>query len=196
MATKQSERSSSTTDPFRMLERDHRKVERLLEQLGDDPDEPELSQLVSQLVSELQLHMSFEEEQIYPLVQQLDGEMAEEAETEHRLAREGLEKLTSLAGAPGFGAAVEMVKGGITHHVEEEEGEMFPKLRRELDGERASALAASLLEAKQAAGLEMDDMSGMEDASKEELMEMAKERGIEGRSSMTKAELLEALAGG
>jgi hemerythrin superfamily protein len=196
MATKQSDGRSSTTDPFRMLERDHRKVERLLEQLGEDPEEPQLSQLVSQLSAELQLHMSFEEEQIYPLVQQLDGEMAEEAETEHRLAREGLEKLTSLAGAPGFGAAVEMVKGGITHHVEEEEGEMFPKLRRELDGERASALAASLLEAKQAAGLEMDDMSGMEDASKEELMEMAKERGIEGRSSMTKAELLEALAGG
>jgi hemerythrin superfamily protein len=194
MATKQSERSSSTTDPFRMLERDHRKVERLLEQLGDDPDEPELSQLVSQLVSELQLHMSFEEEQIYPLLKGIDGEMAEEAETEHRLAREGLEKLTSLAGAPGFGAVVEMVKGGITHHVEEEEGEMFPKLRRELDGQRTSALATSLLEAKQAAGLAVDDMSALEDASKEELMEMAKERGIEGRSSMTKAELLDALA--
>jgi hemerythrin superfamily protein len=194
MATKQSERSSSTTDPFRMLERDHRKVERLLEQLGDDPDEPELSQLVSQLVSELQLHMSFEEEQIYPLLRGIDGEMAEEAETEHRLAREGLEKLTSLAGAPGFGAVVEMVKGGITHHVEEEEGEMFPKLRRELDGQRTSALATSLLEAKQAAGLAVDDMSALEDASKEELMEMAKERGIEGRSSMTKAELLDALA--
>jgi hemerythrin superfamily protein len=194
MATKQSDRSSSTTDPFRMLERDHRKVERLLEQLGDDPDEPELSQLVSQLVSELQLHMSFEEEQIYPLLKGLDGEMAEEAETEHRLAREGLEKLTSLAGAPGFGAVVEMVKGGITHHVEEEEGEMFPKLRRELDGERTSALATSLLEAKQAAGLAVDDVSALEDASKEELMEMAKERGVEGRSSMTKAELLDALA--
>jgi hemerythrin superfamily protein len=194
MATKQSDRSSSTTDPFRMLERDHRKVERLLEQLGDDPDEPELSQLVSQLVSELQLHMSFEEEQIYPLLRGIDGEMAEEAETEHRLAREGLEKLTSLAGAPGFGAVVEMVKGGITHHVEEEEGEMFPKLRRELDGQRTSALATSLLEAKQAAGLAVDDMSALEDASKEELMEMAKERGIEGRSSMTKAELLDALA--
>jgi hemerythrin superfamily protein len=194
MATKQSARSSSTTDPFRMLERDHRKVERLLEQLGDDPDEPELSQLVSQLVSELQLHMSFEEEQIYPLLRGIDGEMAEEAETEHRLAREGLEKLTSLAGAPGFGAVVEMVKGGITHHVEEEEGEMFPKLRRELDGQRTSALATSLLEAKQAAGLAVDDMSALEDASKEELMEMAKERGIEGRSSMTKAELLDALA--
>ena len=186
---------STTNDPFRMLERDHRKVERLLEKLGEDPEEPELSELVTQLGAELQLHMSFEEEQVYPLLASLDGEMAEEAETEHRLAREGLEKLMSMAGAPGFGAVVEMVKGGITHHVEEEEGEMFPRLRKELDSDRTRQLAEALLEAKSAAGMMSEEMTDLESATKEELMEMAKERGIEGRSSMTKKQLIDAMSG-
>jgi len=47
--------------------------------------------------------------------EQLDHETAEEAEIEHGLAREGITKLNELVSAPGFGAAVEMLKGGIGH---------------------------------------------------------------------------------
>jgi iron-sulfur cluster repair protein YtfE (RIC family) len=189
------DRRSNGRDPFTMLERDHRKVERILQQLSDDPDEQQRSELVGTLRAELQLHLSFEEDQLYPLLARIDREAADEANTEHQLAREGLAKLESLAGAPGFGAVVEMVKAGIAHHVEEEENEVFPKMRRELEREQIDALAETLTEAKRAAGMNGDDAAALEEASKDELLQMAKERGIEGRTSMTKKELIDVLSG-
>ena len=78
----------------------------------------------------LTAHMDLEESIVYPSVREAVGqEDEEEAEVEHRLAREGLDKLNSLVDVPGFGAAVEMLKGGIMHHVEEEENELLPDLK-------------------------------------------------------------------
>ena len=67
---------------------------------------------------------------------------------------------------------VDMVTAGISHHVEDEEKEALPKLRKSL-------------------GLAGGSSSG--EPTKEELYEQAKEAGIEGRSTMSKAELAEAV---
>ena len=117
-------------DPFSLLELDHRHVAQLLDQLGDSKPGPERERAVKDLEESLAAHMKFEELKVYPLVvTEIGAEAAKEAETEHGLARDGLAKVVELVAEPGFGAAVESLKAGITHHVEEEEGEMFPKLR-------------------------------------------------------------------
>jgi hemerythrin superfamily protein len=85
-----------------------------------------------------------------------------------------------------------MLKGGISHHVEEEEKEIFPELRKNVAKDRQSDLAIDLQSAKQAAGMPPVDPAS---ATKEELMQAAAEAGIEGRSSMTKDQLAKALAG-
>jgi iron-sulfur cluster repair protein YtfE (RIC family) len=114
-------------DPLKALEQDHRMVEQLFDQLAE-AGEDEQATLVEQLREALVLHMSIEEEHLYPLVRDTVGdEEAAEAETEHELARTGLDQLTELTGQPGFDAALEMVKAGIEHHVQEEEGEIFPE---------------------------------------------------------------------
>lgn len=177
-------------DVLSMLESDHRRVEQLLEELVSSEPGPEREQLVSKLTTSLQLHMEFEEQALYPLLQRIDGEMEQEAEVEHTLARDGLSKLSELSATPGFGAAVDMLKGGISHHVEDEEQEAFPKLRSEVDGAELEQLGAKLMQTKAAAGTLAEDLAT---ATKDELMDMAKDAEIEGRSSMTADELRAAL---
>ena len=123
-------------DPMTMLKKDHRDVERLLERLGD-AEGSERHQLLEVLDRSLQLHMRMEEELLYPLVPQIeDQETEQEAEIEHGLARDGVSKLRALVDAPGFGAAVDMLKGGISHHVEEEETSLLPAMKKGLGKER------------------------------------------------------------
>ena len=132
---------------------------------------------------------SFEEAQIYPLTRQvLDDETVEEANTEHQLAREGIGKLGELLSEPGFGAAVSMVQGGIKHHLEEEEGDIFPAIRRDLKAEQQAHLTRRLLDIKREAGLLADSL---EHANKDDLVDIATELGLDAKSSMTKAELSE-----
>jgi hemerythrin superfamily protein len=177
-------------DVFTMLETDHRTVESLLADIAASEQGPEREALVVKLTQALQLHMQFEEGEVYPLLQQVDGEMEQEAEVEHQLARDGLAKMTELVAAPGFGAAVEMVKAGISHHVEEEEQEAFPKLRSSCDQAAVKQLGQTLLRRKAEAGTLSDDLEG---ASKGVLSEIAEQLGVDGRSSMTQAELIAAI---
>jgi hemerythrin superfamily protein len=150
------------------LEAQHRQVEDLFAQLEEAEDAATQQPLVDELVSSLKKHMEIEETQVYPEVAKLDGEMEQEAEIEHQLGRDGMTKLQELIGQPGFGAAVAMLEAGISHHVEEEENEVFPKLREAL-GFPAT------------------------DTTKRDLYKRAQAAGIEGRSSMTKDELAEAV---
>jgi hemerythrin-like domain-containing protein len=129
-------------DPIAMLKADHREAAAMLKSLNES-EKPSATrrQTTAKLVEALQLHMQIEESLVYPLVAARVGpEESEEAETEHGLAREGLEKMSELVDEPGFGAAVAMVTAGIKHHVKEEETDVFPALKSELDREELSAL--------------------------------------------------------
>jgi hypothetical protein len=119
-------------DVFTMLRNDHRHVEDLA-RVGESEDGAERRVMIEELTRALALHMRFEEQQLYPLLADLDTEMAEEAEIEHGLARESLSKLGEPAAAPGFGAAVDTLTGGIGHHMKDEETELFPRLRLAFD---------------------------------------------------------------
>ncbi|HEX2784349.1 MAG TPA: hemerythrin domain-containing protein [Ilumatobacteraceae bacterium] len=103
--------------------------------------------------SHVETHMQLEETILYPAVKKLVGEEdEEEAEIEHGLAREGLAKMMSMLTVPGFGAAVEMLKGGIEHHVEEEETEILPALKESLPRAEWLALGDAIAKAKAEAG--------------------------------------------
>jgi hemerythrin superfamily protein len=176
------------TEVLKMLEADHRHVEGLFESLRSTDDPAEREQLVRELGKALAVHMQFEEEHLYPLLQQVDDEMSEEGHIEHQLGRDGLVTLSGLVNAPGFGAALEMLAAGILHHVKEEEHEAFPLLRKHYGASRLESLGRTLLTEKQKTGTLVPP-----DATKEELLELAREQGIDGRSSMSKDELREAL---
>ena len=140
-------------DPMTILKADHRDVKKLLTALGESEEGPERAKMAAEVEAALTLHMRIEEEILYPPVAEYVGEEdEEEAEIEHGLAREGLSKMMSMVAMPGFGAAAEMLLGGITHHVEEEETEILPALKDALPRADWLALGDAIATAKSLAG--------------------------------------------
>lgn len=162
---------------------EHRKVEQLLDTLKESDAGPEREAALSELEDSLATHMAVEETFVYPIVEEAFGDKGDEdvkeADNEHQLAREGLGNMRDLVAEPGFGAAVDMVKAGLEHHVEEEETDLFPRLREKANDKIKALGDPEVLEAKV--------------ATKAELFQKASEADIAGRSTMTKDELAEAV---
>lgn len=141
-------------DPMRILKADHREVKQLLERLAETDEGRERNSLAREVQMKLTAHMEIEESIVYPPVSDEVGEEdREEAEIEHRLARQGLETMMSMLEQPGFGAAVQMLIGGIEHHVEEEESQLLPELKDALDRDEWLEMGDRIAAAKRAAGL-------------------------------------------
>ena len=128
-------------DPMAILKKDHAEAKSTLTKLGKSEPGKERQDMVAEVTAALELHMSIEESLVYPLVEKVqDAEVRDEAQIEHGLAREGITKMTEMVDAPGFGAAVESVLGGILHHVREEETEIMPTLKKKLSAAEWAAL--------------------------------------------------------
>ncbi|WP_426572136.1 hemerythrin domain-containing protein [Aquihabitans sp. McL0605] len=162
---------------------EHRKVEGLLAQLKDSDEGSDRNAMFEELASSLDTHMRVEERYIYPMISDLIGQdEASDATDEHELARDGLASARTRLEEGAFEAAIEILEAGIAHHVEEEEQELFPQLRvkaaDQLDGMDPERLEAHV-----------EEHGAAIDLTKEELYDLAKQQGIEGRSKMTKDEL-------
>jgi hypothetical protein len=113
----------------------------------------------------------------------------------HRqLARSALAEMLNLApDEPGFEAALETTKAAIDHHVQDEEGEVFPTLRQDGEGVLAE-MATSFMRRRLELGLPVRPDALAAASNKDELLEEARLAGVEGAASMTKDELAEALS--
>jgi iron-sulfur cluster repair protein YtfE (RIC family) len=181
-------------DVTRMLEADHRMVEGLFSQIKDAKGQ-ERTALVTELAEALQGHMQLEEQVVYPAMEPITGaESVQEGNKEHELARKTLADVVALAPEePGFEAALDSLKAGIEHHVNEEEETLFPRLRR--DGQEViESLVDPVISTRQSLGMKVNPSALAEGASKEQLVEEAQGLDIEGAASMNKDELAEALA--
>ena len=117
-------------DVLSHLTEEHRKVEAMLAVLADSEPGDEREEIVAELTAALDTHMLVEERFVYPIVKSDVGvDQFVGASNEHDLTRAGLEDLRNLIDQPGFGGALEAVAGGLHHHVDEEENQIFPKLR-------------------------------------------------------------------
>ena len=181
-------------DPTRMLEADHREAEELFDKIAAAKGDTR-NPLIEKLATALKAHMELEETVVYPAMKPVTGaETVQEGVTEHELARKTLAEMVALApDKPGFDGALEAVKAGIEHHVEEEENEVFPKLRREGTKE-LDAMATPFMKKRMELGMPMEADALAAASTKEELLEEAKGAGVEGAASMTKEELAGALA--
>lgn len=120
-------------DILQVLHSEHMKVDELFFQFAKAEDESEKQSLVEQISLELGLHAKLEEEIVYPEVR--DGEeesetMMDEADTEHHVVKFLLAELGNMKPSDDhFDAKVTVLCELVKHHVEEEEEEIFEKLK-------------------------------------------------------------------
>ena len=91
-------------------------------------------------------------------------------------------------GADERRAKVKVLIESVEHHAEEEESEMFPKVRAALGADRLSELGRRLEDRK--ASLGAPTVADKANLSAKELHRLASEQEIPGRSKMSKEELL------
>jgi hemerythrin superfamily protein len=142
-AKKSTAKTSSTSaraaknDATALLQRDHNDVRKLFKQYEKlakaEAEGEERQALAAQICSMLTVHTTIEEEIFYPAAREadVDSDLLDEAEVEHASAKELIGQIQSMSPDDElYDAKVSVLGEYVNHHVEEEEGEMFPKCRR------------------------------------------------------------------
>ena len=140
-------------DATALLEQDHADVRKLFEEYdelaNDEADAEERQALAEQICAMLTAHATVEEEIFYPAAREagVASDPLDEAEVEHAAATHPIAQNRSMSADDElFDAKVKVLGEYVDHHVEEEEGEMFPQCRDA--GMDLAGLAAQVAERK------------------------------------------------
>jgi hemerythrin superfamily protein len=144
-------------DALRLLEEDHKKVKKMLEELDGTTERAEKTrtETFERLKHELTIHETIEEELLYPALKEFakTKDIALEAFEEHHVVDQIVGELEATpVSDETWGAKLTVMKENLEHHIEEEEDEMFKQARQligrtELEqlGERMAARKKELL---------------------------------------------------
>ena len=144
-------------DAITLLKADHADVEKLFkrfEGLGPRANKSRL-QIAKKVITALSQHASVEEQVLYPAARdQLsdDEDIVLEALEEHHVAKWLLSELDGMTpDDERFNAKFMVLAENVRHHVKEEEGELFPKLRQAFTKRELADLGEALAAAKKTA---------------------------------------------
>ena len=147
-------------DAITLLKTDHDRVKKMLEE-GESTTERGVktrTELLATLKREMMIHERIEEEIFYPALKAHPKarDIVLEGYEEHHVVDEILSELEATdVGSETWGAKFSVMKENIEHHIEEEEGEMFPQARQVFDRQELVDLGARMLERKRSAGMEL-----------------------------------------
>ncbi len=150
-------RGKGEMDLFTLLKQDHKKVRDLFEQIEEDGESKMEFQgdLFSQIEDELQLHMDGEEGFFYPALEKSEKshEKALESYEEHHVTKMVLGEFGDLAqDDERWKAKIKVLKELVTHHIDEEEKEVFKIARKALDREEIQQIGQQILQQKEQLG--------------------------------------------
>ena len=131
---KSSSRNRAPKDAIALLKADHKDVKTMVQQFNSSRSDSKKAQLAQQICAALEVHAEIEEELFYPPAREAlkkNGDLIDEAEVEHTSVKELIAKIKG--GSPSddlWEAQVKVLGEYVNHHVKEEEGEIFPKVKK------------------------------------------------------------------
>jgi hemerythrin superfamily protein len=124
-----------------LLMNQHQIVEHAIDELldSDSISDDDLHEIADQLVA----HMLIEEELFYPRVRQLRPDLVSESFEEHTVARFELARAFVAKGKERK-SRVTVLKELVSHHIDEEESKMLPKVRSGIPARELDALGVRM----------------------------------------------------
>jgi hemerythrin superfamily protein len=139
-------------DALELLKQDHQNVKELFKQGQETDDKKRQRQIFKAIKSELDTHARIEETVFYPAMEEHEElkDMVLESLEEHKQMKTVLRELARLStSSERFKPKFKVLKDNVEHHaVEEEEGKMFPKIRKLINRNELEELGQELEAAK------------------------------------------------
>ena len=134
-----------------LLKEDHDKVSRLFQKVKAT-EEGEHKELFKKIHEELEIHTHIEETIFYPKMKEKSEleDLVLEGIEEHHQVKMFLRELSALSDdSEKFEPKLKVLMEDVTHHVQEEEGEMFPMVEELFDEATLEELGAEMKEEKE-----------------------------------------------
>ena len=143
-------------DAIVMLKADHKEVRALFREFQkSSTTDARKGKLVEQIIEQLTVHTYIENEVMYPRVRELLPDLEDdvlESYEEHHVADVLVMELAGMSPEDErFEAKTTVLIENVTHHIEEEEQDWFPKVRDGLTRTQLREIGAELAEAKERA---------------------------------------------
>jgi hemerythrin superfamily protein len=144
-------------DAITLLKEDHKRVKGLFarfDKLGDRAHKQKRD-VVDKIIEELSVHAAIEEQLFYPAARECAPETEDhilESLEEHHIVKWVLSELDGMdPDDERFDAKVTVLKENVEHHVEEEEQDWFPDVRKAMGRNVLQELGAAMAKAKKTA---------------------------------------------
>jgi hemerythrin superfamily protein len=137
-----------STDAIVLLKNDHKEIRAVFRAFQKASGDQEKGRLVDRMIELLTVHTYLENELMYPEVRKLLPDVEDdilESYEEHHVADVLVMELAQLKPQDErFDAKTSVLIENVTHHIEEEEQEWFPKVREGLGRKQLQDLGARL----------------------------------------------------
>ncbi len=146
-----------STDAIVLLKEDHKEIKAQFKKFQEAGENAATAKgkIVEKIIELLTVHTYLENEVMYPEVRKLLPDLEEdvlESYEEHHVADVLVMELVALTpDAERFDAKTTVLIENVTHHIDEEENDWFPKVRDGLSRTQLQHIGAQMLEIKKTA---------------------------------------------
>jgi hemerythrin-like domain-containing protein len=148
---------TQSTDAITLLKADHKEIRKTFadfEKAGDDAEKTK-QRLVDKMIELLTVHTYIENEVMYPRVRALLPDLEDdilESYEEHHVADVLVMELSAMSASDErFTAKATVLIENVTHHIEEEEEDWFPEVRKGLGRKQLQEIGAEMVRARKKA---------------------------------------------